>query len=108
MAKILIIEDEPKIVRTLRLYLEQAGFATAAIYDGREAIPAFRQEKPDLAVAALTRAVALSPDNADAYRLLGFSCRSLGWPSAAEKARSAATPEANTICDPGSARQTRA
>jgi len=48
MAKILIIEDEPQIVRTLRLYLEQAGFATAAIYDGREAIPAFRQEKPDL------------------------------------------------------------
>lgn len=48
MAKILIIEDEPKIVRTLRLYLEQAGFTTAAIYDGREAIPAFRQEKPDL------------------------------------------------------------
>jgi DNA-binding response OmpR family regulator len=48
MAKILIIEDEPQIVRTLRLYLEQAGFTTAAIYDGREAIPAFRQEKPDL------------------------------------------------------------
>ena len=48
MAKILIIEDEPQIVRTLRLYLEQAGFGTAAIYDGREAIPAFRQEKPDL------------------------------------------------------------
>lgn len=48
MAKVLIIEDEPQIVRTLRLYLEQAGFSTAAIYDGKQAIPAFRQEKPDL------------------------------------------------------------
>ena len=48
MAKILIIEDEPQIVRTLRLYLEQAGYTTAAIYDGAQAIPAFRQERPDL------------------------------------------------------------
>jgi len=48
MAKILIIEDEPQIVRTLRLYLEQAGFATAAVYDGHQALPAYRQEKPDL------------------------------------------------------------
>jgi DNA-binding response OmpR family regulator len=48
MAKILIIEDEPQIVRTLRLYLEQAGYESAAVYDGKQAIPAFRQEKPDL------------------------------------------------------------
>jgi DNA-binding response OmpR family regulator len=48
MAKILIVEDEPQIVRTLRLYLEQAGFAVAAVYNGVEAIPAFRQERPDL------------------------------------------------------------
>ena len=48
MAKILIIEDEPQIVRTLRLYLEQAGYSTAAVYDGADALPAFRQERPDL------------------------------------------------------------
>ena len=53
MAKILIIEDEPQIVRTLRLYLEQAGFVTAAIYDGSQAIPAFRQERPDLVLLDL-------------------------------------------------------
>jgi len=53
MAKILIIEDEPQIVRTLRLYLEQAGFSTAAIYDGSQAIPAYRQEKPDLVLLDL-------------------------------------------------------
>ena len=53
MAKILIIEDEPQIVRTLRLYLEQAGYTTAAIYDGAQAIPAYRQERPDLVLLDL-------------------------------------------------------
>ena len=53
MAKILIIEDEPQIVRTLSLYLEQAGFATAAVYSGSDALPAFRQERPDLVLLDL-------------------------------------------------------
>ena len=53
MAKILIIEDEPQIVRTLSLYLEQAGFDTAAVYSGHDAIPAFRQERPDLVLLDL-------------------------------------------------------
>ena len=48
MAKILIVEDEPQIVRALRLYLDQAGYTTAAVYDGAQAVPSFRQEKPDL------------------------------------------------------------
>ena len=48
MAKILIVEDEPQIVRALCLYLEQAGYTTAVIYDGAQAMAAFRQEKPDL------------------------------------------------------------
>jgi two-component system alkaline phosphatase synthesis response regulator PhoP len=48
MAKILIVEDEPQIVRGVVLYLEQAGYTTTAVYDGALAVPAFRQEKPDL------------------------------------------------------------
>ena len=48
MAKVLIVEDEPQIVRALRLYLERAGYSTAAVHDGAQAVPAFRQEKPDL------------------------------------------------------------
>lgn len=51
--KILIVEDEPKIVRTLSLYLDQAGFLTIATHDGAQAIPAFRQEKPDLVLLDL-------------------------------------------------------
>ena len=53
MAKVLIIEDEPQIVRTLRLYLERAGYATAAVTDGAQAIPAYRQERPDLVLLDL-------------------------------------------------------
>ncbi len=51
--KILIVEDEVRIVRTLRLYLEQAGFAVTAVHDGSQAIPAFRQERPSLVLPDL-------------------------------------------------------
>jgi DNA-binding response OmpR family regulator len=51
--KILIIEDEPKIARLVRLYLEEAGYTTAAIMDGSQAIYAFRQEQPDLVLLDL-------------------------------------------------------
>jgi two-component system alkaline phosphatase synthesis response regulator PhoP len=51
--KILIVEDEAKLVRTLRLYLEQAGFVVTAVYDGAQAIPAFRSERPALVLLDL-------------------------------------------------------
>lgn len=51
--KILIVEDEARIVRTLRLYLEQAGFDVAAVYDGAQALPAFRRERPALVLLDL-------------------------------------------------------
>lgn len=51
--KILIVEDEVRIVRTLRLYLEQAGFAVTAVHDGTQAVPAFRQERPSLVLLDL-------------------------------------------------------
>ena len=53
MDKILIVEDEVRIVRTLRLYLEQAGFAVTAVHTGTDAIPAFRQERPSLVLLDL-------------------------------------------------------
>jgi two-component system alkaline phosphatase synthesis response regulator PhoP len=51
--KILIIEDEIKIARLVRLYLEEAGFTAIAIHDGAQAIPAFRHERPDLVILDL-------------------------------------------------------
>ena len=51
--KILIIEDEKEIARTLRLYLEQAGYQVVWVDDGALGMPAFRREKPDLVVLDL-------------------------------------------------------
>jgi DNA-binding response OmpR family regulator len=51
--KVLIVEDDLKIVRTLRLYLEKSGFYVEAVTRGDQAIPAFRQEQPDLVLLDL-------------------------------------------------------
>jgi DNA-binding response OmpR family regulator len=51
--KILVVDDEPKIVHVLRGYLESAGFQVVAAYDGSEALAAFRHERPDLIVLDL-------------------------------------------------------
>lgn len=51
--KILVVEDEPKVVRVVRAYLEQAGFAVVVAYDGQEALAAFRHERPHLVVLDL-------------------------------------------------------
>ncbi|MEI2690130.1 MAG: response regulator transcription factor [Anaerolineae bacterium] len=54
MAKtILVVDDEPKIVQTLRGYLEHAGFRVVAAYDGQAALTTFRHEKPDLVLLDL-------------------------------------------------------
>jgi two-component system alkaline phosphatase synthesis response regulator PhoP len=51
--KILLVEDESKISRTLRLYLEQAGYQVATVDDGALAMPAFRRELPALVILDL-------------------------------------------------------
>lgn len=48
--KILLIDDETKITRTLKLYLEQVGYQTVAVHDGALALPAFHHERPDLVI----------------------------------------------------------
>ncbi len=51
--KILIIEDEAKIMRTVRLYLEQAGYEVVWAADGTQGLTTFRHEKPALAILDL-------------------------------------------------------
>lgn len=51
--KILVVDDEPKIVELVRLYLEREGYRVSAAGDGRAALSAFRQEKPNLVVLDL-------------------------------------------------------
>jgi two-component system, OmpR family, alkaline phosphatase synthesis response regulator PhoP len=50
---ILVVDDEPKIVRLARDYLEQSSFRVLPVYDGPSALAAARQEKPDLIVLDL-------------------------------------------------------
>jgi DNA-binding response OmpR family regulator len=53
MDRILIVDDEPKIVRLVRDYLEHAGFAVTVARDGREAVMRARTDRPDLVVLDL-------------------------------------------------------
>jgi two-component system alkaline phosphatase synthesis response regulator PhoP len=50
---ILIVDDEPKIVKTVRAYLEKAGFRVVVAEDGQMALTVFRHEKPALVVLDL-------------------------------------------------------
>jgi DNA-binding response OmpR family regulator len=52
-AKILVVDDERKIVQLARDYLEHAGFDVSAAYDGAAAIAAARADRPDLVVLDL-------------------------------------------------------
>jgi DNA-binding response OmpR family regulator len=53
MRKILIVEDEQRIVQLARDYLERAGYAVEAAADGTTAVPAARSSRPDLIVLDL-------------------------------------------------------
>ena len=53
MARILVVDDEPRITRLVRDYLENAGFAVTAAHDGTEALMRARTERPDLVVLDL-------------------------------------------------------
>jgi len=51
--KVLVVDDEPKIVRLVRAYLERAGFHVIPAYSGQEALELFRREAPALIVLDL-------------------------------------------------------
>ena len=53
MQQILIVDDEPKITRLVRDYLENAGFGVTIARDGHEALMRARTERPDLIVLDL-------------------------------------------------------
>jgi two-component system alkaline phosphatase synthesis response regulator PhoP len=53
MPRILVVDDEPKIVRLVRDYLEHGGFEVVVARDGREALMRARTEHPDLVVLDL-------------------------------------------------------
>jgi len=50
---ILVVDDEPKIVKTARAYLETAGFRVVTADDGQMALTVYRREKPSLVILDL-------------------------------------------------------
>ena len=54
MAKtVLVVEDDPKMVNLLRLYLERGGFIVTAAYDGRAGLEAAERAHPDFVILDL-------------------------------------------------------
>ena len=51
--RVLIVDDERKIVQLVAGYLHQAGFETLTAYDGRSALDLVRRERPDLVLLDL-------------------------------------------------------
>ncbi len=51
--KILVVDDEPKIVSTVQAYLEREGYQVVEANNGRQALEVFQREKPDLIVLDL-------------------------------------------------------
>ena len=50
---ILVVDDEPKVVRLARDYLEKNGFRVLTASDGQSALTTARREKPDLIILDL-------------------------------------------------------
>src|SRR5512138_2816826 len=50
---ILVVDDEPKVARLARDYLEKHGFRVIAAADGQSALTSARREKPDLVILDL-------------------------------------------------------
>jgi DNA-binding response OmpR family regulator len=53
MPTVLIIEDEPELVKVLRSYLEQAGFSVLAAYRGDSGLSTWEHQHPDLVLLDL-------------------------------------------------------
>lgn len=53
MATVLIIEDEPELVKVLRSYLEQAGFSVLSAGRGDTGLATWEQRNPDLVILDL-------------------------------------------------------
>src|ERR1039457_2117929 len=54
MTSVLIVDDEPAIVRLVRDYLERAGFEVTTAGNGEEALQVFARSRPDLVILDLT------------------------------------------------------
>ena len=71
MTKVLIVDDEPAIVRLVRDYLERAGFDVSTAANGEDALQLFSRVRPDLVILDLTLPLVDGLDVARAMRRAG-------------------------------------
>ncbi len=48
--KILVVDDEPEMVKFMRMRLEASGYEVLEAYNGKEALEKAHKEKPDLVI----------------------------------------------------------
>ncbi len=48
--KIVLVDDEPEILKTTEVFLKSEGFTVIAASDGMEALEKIKKEKPDLVI----------------------------------------------------------
>ncbi|MDO8568825.1 MAG: response regulator transcription factor [Dehalococcoidales bacterium] len=53
MAKILVVDDENRIVDIVKAYLEREGYEVSVAYDGKAALEAVKRQSPDLVILDL-------------------------------------------------------
>lgn len=53
MSRVLVVDDDPGIVKVVRAYLEQAGFEVSVAHDGKKAMQIARKDRPDLVILDL-------------------------------------------------------
>jgi DNA-binding response OmpR family regulator len=71
MTRVLIVDDEPAIVRLVRDYLERARFDVSTAANGEDALRLFTRERPDLVILDLTLPLMDSLDVAREMRRAG-------------------------------------
>jgi len=71
MTRVLIVDDEPAIVRLVRDYLERAVFEVSTAANGEDALHLFAREHPDLVILDLSLPVIDGLDVARAIRRAG-------------------------------------
>lgn len=50
MAKVLLVDDEEKLIVNVKIFLEMNGFAVVTASDGEEGLAKLKSEKPDIVV----------------------------------------------------------
>ena len=54
MKRVLVVDDEPTVVKTVQIMLEEAGYHVISASDGEMALEVMREKEPDLMILDIT------------------------------------------------------